>query len=129
MKHSFPRPKVIKLIEEPIGLVQGILPDSRNEWNVARALDSLHWDYAFQVPIGGGFLRGATIIDFVVYRALTYAVSVGWEGYWHNRKTETEDLLKEALARRFGMVPVRLKVEETNSYEAARRALLEKVGG
>lgn len=127
---SMPRTLPAKIVEEEpvINLVQNILPDSKNEYYVALALDKLNIDYIFQYQLGLSGLRGSQVIDFIVYNPHPMAVFVQGE-YWHNVRTQTEDQLKFAAAEKmFGRGNVvELMGEETDTPEKALKAVREKL--
>lgn len=50
--------------------VHGIKTDI-NEYNVAKALDKLGYEYAYQKYLGVSGIRGTSIIDFLVYFCTT----------------------------------------------------------
>ena len=123
-----PKLKVQKEPEEVIGLVQGIMPASKNEWYVALALERLDLEFMFQFSImGGRNIRGGQVIDFVVFNPNAIPVFIQGE-YWHNAKRESEDLLKQAAAEQeFKTKPVILMGEETDTRDKAYQAVLQKV--
>jgi hypothetical protein len=114
--------------EEVVGLVQGVMPGSKNEWYVALALEKLNLEFMFQFSImGGRNIRGGQVIDFVVFNPNAIPVFIQGE-YWHNAKKETEDMLKQAAAEQhFKTKPVLLMGEETDTREKAYQAVVEKV--
>lgn len=123
------RPRITRPPEEEIGLVQGIYPDSRNEWHFALACDKLRLDYNFQYPIGPIGARGSQWIDFVVYVPPSRKACFIQGAYWHNRRSQIEDQIKHAAAERYfgpGNV-VDFSEEETSSVEAAVRAIRRKL--
>ncbi len=115
--------------DEVIGIVQGVIPDSKNEWFVALALDKLGIDYIFQFSLyGGRSVRGGQVVDFVVFHPKALPVYVQG-AYWHAIRSETEDLLKQAAAENyFGVKPVLLMEDETDTKEKAYQAVIEKIG-
>jgi len=115
--------------EEEIGVVQGLIPGSKNEWFVSRALDKLGIDYQFQVPINGGRgVRGGQVIDFVAYAPFPIPIFVQGE-YWHNIVSETEDILKQRVAQEiYKRKPILLMGEETDSKDKAYTAVVQKLG-
>ena len=117
-----------KEVDEEIGIVQGLMPGSKNEWFVSLALDKLEIDYQFQVPLyGGRGVRGGQVVDFVCYIPRATPVFVQGE-YWHNANSETEDILKQAAAeQRYGTKPILLMGEETDSKDKAYKTVVEKV--
>lgn len=130
MAKQQPPPKLKAQIEqeEVVGLVQGVMPGSKNEWYVAMALEKLNLDFMFQFSImGGRSIRGGQVIDFVVFNPNAIPVFIQGE-YWHNAKKETEDMLKQAAAEEyFKTKPVILMGEETDTREKAYQAVVEKV--
>lgn len=123
-----PQPEKIKEEEPVINIVQGVLPDSKNEYYVALALDKLKIEYIFQYQLGVAGMRGSQVIDFVVFNPSSKAVFVQGE-YWHDTKSESEDTLKHAAAeQRFGRGNViDLMGEETDTVEKALQAVRSKV--
>ena len=125
---AIPQPNKIRESELQLDIVQGLLPDSKNEYYVALALDQLGIEYRFQVPLGVFGVRGSQVIDFVVYNPHPVAVFIQGE-YWHDRKSESEDTLKQAAAERYygrGNV-VLLMGEETDTPEKALEVVKEKL--
>lgn len=118
-----------------IGLIQGQMPDSDNEWFVSLALDEQIKKgaiaaYMYQYAINGGrTVRGGVIIDFLVFSPFARAVFVGAGGYYHGKQREVSDELAHALcAEMFGETNViDLLEEETSSEELAKRAVKEKL--
>lgn len=124
-----PAPMVMKKPQEEIGLVQGIMPDSINEWYVAQALDRLRADYIFQYSIAGGTsLRGGQVIDFVVFTP-TGAIPVYVQGaYWHNIRNDPEQVFNQAEAERiFHNKPVLLDEEKTDTREKALATVRKEI--
>lgn len=125
---TIPQPNKLREPEIILDIVQNRIPDSRNEYFVALALDKLGIDYRFQVPLGVFGVRGSQVIDFVVYNPHPVAVFIQGE-YWHDRKSESEDTLKQAAAERYygrGNV-VLLMGEETDTPEKALEAVKDKL--
>lgn len=120
--------KVDKDAEDVVGIVQGHMPGSKNEWYVALALDKLKLDYLFQVGINGGRgIRGGQVIDFVVFTPRPVPVFIQGE-YWHKKSTENEDILKQAAAQEvYGVRPILLMGEETDTRDKAFQAVRTKV--
>ena len=73
----------LPLEEEQVGLVKGVMPDSKEEWWVSLALDKYDIPYMFQFEIfGGKTRRGGLIVDFVVWNPMATPFPVYGE-YWH----------------------------------------------
>ena len=115
--------------EEVVQPVQGIMPDSKNEWYTALALDKLEIAYTFQYVLDGGTgIRGGQIVDFVCWMPAGPLPVFVQGAYWHKITTETEDLIKQAAAAQaFGRQPVLLMEEETSTKDKAMRAVREKI--
>lgn len=90
--------------DESIGMIQGQVPDSRQEWWVAKALNRIGIPYTYQYPIQGGRTRGGYLIDFVV-QTVPLATMFEVEGnHWHTgelgaddkkRKADIEDIMQD----------------------------------
>ena len=77
--------------EEVIGLVQGQMPDSKEEWWVAQALWRYKVEFRFQWEIfGGRTRRGGLIVDFVVWNPRFTPLLVHGE-YWHRGELQGGD--------------------------------------
>jgi hypothetical protein len=114
--------------ENIIGLVQGLLPASKNEWFVALALGKLKIDYYYQYEIDGGRnVRGGQVVDFLAYIPEATPIFVNGE-HWHSDRTENEDILKYAAAENyFNRRPIIIYGDESNTKEDAMRVVLERV--
>jgi len=123
------QPNRLREQEPQINLVHGIMPDSKNEYYVALALDKFGYDYHFQKLLGMGGIRGSQIIDFVVFTGGgARAVFVQGE-YWHGAKSESEDVLKHAIAAQVygaGNV-IDFMGEETDTPEKAEQTVKAKL--
>lgn len=120
--------------EEPsIGLVQGIKPDSVQEWRVALALMRRKVDFRFQYAVSGGrSVRGGQVIDFLVYTVpLATPLYVNGD-YWHNKTNDPERAFKLAEMKRLtnGQFadPVELWEHEIPTVDAAISVLRRKLG-
>jgi len=77
--------------EEQIGLIQGQVPDSKEEWWVALALWKYKIEFRFQWEIfGGRTRRGGLIIDFVVWNPRMTPLLVHGS-YWHRGELQGGD--------------------------------------
>jgi hypothetical protein len=85
-----------KAQEEPIGIIQGKVPDSKQEWWIAKALDSLKLPYTYQYPVNGGRQRGGYMIDFVIHTVplATMVEPVG--NHWHTGELGADDKKRQA---------------------------------
>lgn len=123
-----PSPIVAAPPDEPIGLIQGQAPGSKNEWFVSQALDKLGYYYFYQFAIQGGRgARGGQVIDFLVKTASWTPVFVNG-AYWHSIRMDPELPIKIAEARhQFGTEPVILEEEETSTREKALGTVRRKI--
>lgn len=85
-----------KLVEEPIGLIQGQVPDSKQEWWIARALDRLKLNYIYQYPVNGGSQRGGYKIDFVVNTVPLATMIEPIGNHWHTGELGADDKKRQA---------------------------------
>ena len=115
--------------DEPMGLILGQTPGSREEWRVYLALVRYKLQFAYQVPVRGGRQRrGGQVVDFVVYNPFAVAVPVNGE-YWHRGQMAPEERLKLAVLEViFGRAPVVLWAAELQTQAmtnaVVRRELL-----
>ena len=76
--------------------IHGIKIDSLPELYVARGLDKMNLEFAYQYFLGGAGLRGSQIIDFLVYTD-PKPVPLQIQGiYWHTGARAADEALKEA---------------------------------
>lgn len=124
MKMPGPPNPILYRPKEEMGLIQGRVPMSINEWYVAQALDKEQFHYFYQFAIDGGSeLRGGQTIDFLVMNAGWIPVYVNGD-YWHNTQNDPELPIKIAAARdRFNREPVIIKEKESNTRAAALAAV------
>ena len=81
----------LPLEEEQIGLVQGLMPDSKEEWWVSQALYRYDVEFIFQWEIyGGRTRRGGLIVDFVVWNPRFTPLLVHGD-YWHRGELQGGD--------------------------------------
>jgi hypothetical protein len=82
-------------------VIQGIPAGSINEWNVAMALNRLHWDFDYQVPVFGGRMTpGGQVIDFLI-KLPPKPIPLFVQGaYWHNAAKAITDLIKQSQVAR-----------------------------
>ena len=128
MLKNAPTLKMEKPADDVIGVVQGILPQSKNEWYVALALEKAGLAFMYQFELNGGrSFRGGQVVDFVVFRPKAIPVFVQG-AYWHSSSSENEDILKQRAAEEyFKEKPILLEEEETSTKEKAYSAVMEKV--
>jgi hypothetical protein len=76
----FKKPKDETVIQE----INGITPDSKEEYWVALALYRLDLEFIYQYSIrGGSSVRGGQIVDFLVYTAPLPTPLLVQGEYWH----------------------------------------------
>jgi hypothetical protein len=121
---------VLKNPQDQIGLIYGIKPGSSWEWNHARALWALGWDFQYQVPLWGGRrVRGGVVLDFLIPTVPTQTILRVMGEYWH-RDTDAEDAEDLHLLDYFGSGTVILRVGTADSatFEDALAYDLKHIG-
>ena len=112
--------------------VQGTWASS-NEFYVAYWLEK--WghedDYIFQYKLMGSNERGSIRVDFVLWNTnhctMPTPIEVDVE-HWHQDKYSGEATFRSAMIMQtFGMEPISLSDEETNSLENAKRTVRKKL--
>lgn len=117
---------------ETITPIQGIMPDSVQEWRVAKALDHYKMSYRYQYAVyGGKQLAGGQVIDFLVYTVpLPTPVYVQGD-YWHRSSKTSTDALKQARVKHLfsGQInnPVEIWEHEIPTVEDAQRIIQERL--
>lgn len=119
--------------EEPIGLIQGQTPDSKEEWWIAKALNRIGIPYTYQYPVGGGRTRGGYLVDFVVETVPLATMIEPVGNHWHTGELGADDKKRqadvEAVMQSFCKTPILnlwipdLMDEET-VYQRLRQELL-----
>lgn len=106
-----PYPKPEKQAELPIREVQGKMPDSRQEYYVALALDRLQLPYTFQYSIDGGTrIRGGQVLDFLVHTRPLATVLEIYGSYWHEDEATIADALQEQRVKDYFGGSIQYKV-------------------
>ncbi len=121
-----------KPVEEEIGLIQGQVPDSKQEWWISRALDRIGVPYTYQYPVNGGRQRGGYLIDFLVHTVPLATMVEPIGNHWHTgelgaddrkRQADVEDAMKD-IAR----VPlVNLWIPDLLDEDTVYRKLLQEI--
>jgi len=74
-----------------IQTIQGEMPDSKEEYFVALALQKLEIPFDFHVPVGGlPDVLGGMIVDFVVFIPFAEPLEIFGE-YWHTGSLGSDD--------------------------------------
>jgi hypothetical protein len=82
--------------EEPIGMIQGQTPDSKEEWWIAKALNRLGISYTYQYPVQGGRTRGGYLVDFVVNTEPLATMIEPIGNHWHTGELGADDKKRQA---------------------------------
>lgn len=120
MIYKFPtkrsaRPRLEKLREdkppeEPIGLIQGQTPDSKEEWWIAKTLNRIGISYTYQYPVQGGRSRGGYLVDFVVNTVPLATMIEPIGNHWHTGELGSDDRKRqadvEAAMQSFCRIPI-----------------------
>jgi hypothetical protein len=122
-----PTPEKTPEEREVMGLINGMTPQSIQEWRVAVSFWKYKLVFEYQVPIAGGRkLPGGRVLDFLVYNPFPIPVPT-MEKYWHSGKKREDDLMMLRLLQRiYKREPVPLYGDELYSQEAADRAIRDK---
>jgi hypothetical protein len=91
---ALPKPKAVE--EEPIGLIQGQTPDSKEEWWIALAGNRIKIPYIYQYPINGGRARGGYMIDFVFLTVPLWTMVEPIGNHWHTGELGADDKKRQA---------------------------------
>ena len=92
--------------EEPIGLIQGKMPDSKEEYWVAQALYKYDIPFDFQWEIfSGRSRRGGLIVDFVVWNPMFNPLLV-YGDYWHRGELQGGDVTRMAAIASYFKVAI-----------------------
>lgn len=113
-----------------LGLIQGRIPGSKEEWWVSRALDRLRRRYRYQVPVmGGRRLRGGQVLDFLIEDPpLDLPLQVMGE-YWHKGQLDPNERFNLAMiAHAFGREPEILWAGQVQDEEETFVAVRELLG-
>jgi len=125
---DFKPPKDETVIEP----VQGVMPDSKEEYFVAKALERAKVDFIYQFDIAGGrAFRGGQVIDFMVYTVpLPTPVFVQGD-YWHggvrSAQTRFNVMMAEHLLRGQAQKPVELWDYELPDIETTYQVVKRKI--
>jgi hypothetical protein len=82
--------------DEQIGLIQGQVPDSKEEWWISKALDRLGVSYTYQYPVEGGRVRGGKLVDFVVDTVPLKTMIEPEGNHWHTGELGSDDKKRDA---------------------------------
>jgi hypothetical protein len=85
-----------KAPEEPMGLIQGQVPDSKEEWWIAKALNRIGVSYTYQYPVSGGRTRGGYLVDFVVNTTPLATMIEPIGNHWHTGELGSDDKKRQA---------------------------------
>jgi hypothetical protein len=119
--------------EQPIGLIQGQVPDSKQEWWIARALDRLKIPYTYQYPVNGGRQRGGYMIDFVVHTVPLATIIEPVGNHWHTgelgaddkkRQADIEDLMRDVCRTPILNLWIPDMLDEETVFQRIQRDLL-----
>lgn len=97
-------------IDEPMGLIQGQTPDSKEEWWVYKALVRIGIEFTYQYPVQGGRTRGGYLVDFVVMTVPLATMIEPIGNHWHTGELGSDDLKRqadiEAIMQSFCKIPI-----------------------
>ena len=120
--------------DEPAVLppINGIQPDSRQEWRYAMGLQLAGWGFRFQVPIGFQGTAGSQRLDFLVYtQPRPTPVQISSPGYYHGTPEQSKDTFNEfrLAQQRPGWAPLEhVAYERLPSVQAAYATVMQQFG-
>jgi hypothetical protein len=120
-----PRPAKV---EEEIGLIQGMTPDSKEEWWVSQWLDRKHLQYAYQYRVFGGGPEYFYNLDFLVYTRPLATMLEPLGNHWHTDQLGQDDRKRqleiEDVMRDIAKIPIQfITVDEMINRESVEAAL------
>lgn len=129
------RPALIQVaqLKDPAdvpGLINGRQAGSSYEWNMARALWTLKWEFDYQVSLRGGHgRRGGVVLDFLVSTRPMRTVVNPIGEYWHRNLSADalEDIMIVKILGR-GTRMLRPGTGDSSTYEAALAYLSAEIG-
>ena len=112
--------------EEVIGLIQGQVPMSKEEWWVSQWLDRKEFEYKYQYIVFGGpdhFYK----LDFLVYTVPLYTMLEPLGNHWHTDKLGQDDRIRqlriEAAMRDVAKIPMQfITVEDMINRQTVEAA-------
>lgn len=128
---EYPQPKAPKPIDEAIGTIQGIVPDSKEEWWAALWLQRKHYSFQYQYVVNPGAARGFYRIDFLVLtRPLATMVELNG-GHWHDGELGQDDRLRQIIIedamRDIARIPEQIIWADDMLNREALEAALERI--
>jgi hypothetical protein len=115
-------------VEEPMGLIQGQVPMSKEEWWVSQWLDRKKLRYHYQYRVFGGKVKNFYNLDYLVYTVPLATMLEPLGNHWHTdtlgaddrkRQLEIEDAMRD-----IAKIPMQfIKVEEMVNRESVEAAL------
>jgi hypothetical protein len=113
--------------EPEIGLIHGMVPDSREEWWIALALWRLKLEFYYQLPVRGGTqLRGGLVLDFLVLKP-PLQIPMPFNGEWWHRNESEERWNMAVLQQEFGVEPVVIWGDEVPDVETTYEVVRSKL--
>jgi len=87
--------------DEEVGLIQGQVPRSVEEWRVAQALWALKREFTFQLSLfGGTSRRGGYVVDFYVEAVPAWVPLEVQSERWHTGKFARDEKLRQIIIER-----------------------------
>ena len=78
---------------EELGLIEGQIPDSKEEYWIAQALWKYDVPFIYQFQImGGQYVRGGQVVDFLVFNPDATPFEFNGE-YWHRSEADGKDII------------------------------------
>ena len=111
---------------ETIGLINGLVPGSIEEWRVYLALVKLGIPFDYQVPMAGAFTRqrGSVVLDFLLYDPFPIPIMVN-SLHWHT--VQEDEIAQEKIAQVLGVSAEFVREHVVWDYEIATQADADRV--
>jgi hypothetical protein len=131
-KPNLEKPPIQEKEEEQIGLIQGQVPDSKEEWWISKALDRIGIPYTYQYPVNGGRQRGGYMVDFVVHTVPLATMIEPIGNHWHTGELGSDDKKRQAdvesLMQDIARIPlVNLWIPDLINEDAVYTKLVEEL--
>ena len=115
---------------EQIGMIQGKVPDSVEEYRVALSLTKFGWEFQYQYPIlGGRSVKGGMIPDFLVETAPNQTALYVNGAYWHGSKQQQiDEIQQQFLVGKMDLSIVVVTDDQLKTQQESDETIVELLG-
>ena len=116
--------------EENIGLIQGRVPGSAEEWRVSQALDQLKHRYIYQYQVFAvAGAKGTYYVDFLITSTVPNSTALEVFGeYWHEGQLGSDDRFRLSMIEgELGPVKI-VWGKDLGTVGEAKSKLIEEIG-